>query len=106
MAVYALEELEASGEILRALTGHTPVGIFVSDIDGACIYVNDRWCELAGLKREDALGDGWAAALHPDDAERVRAEWAQAAHAERDSVAEYRFRIGECRRQRSPHNRC
>ena len=91
MAAYALEELEATGEILRALTGHTPVGIFVSDADGACIYVNDRWCELAGLRRENALGDGWAAALHPDDADRVRAEWAQAANGERDSVAEYRF---------------
>ena len=30
MAAYALEELEGTGEILRALTGHTPVGVFVS----------------------------------------------------------------------------
>src|SRR5204863_112551 len=30
-------------------------------------------------------------AIHPDDAERVTAEWKKAAGAERDSVAEYRF---------------
>jgi PAS domain S-box-containing protein len=91
MTAYALEELEASGEILRALTGHTPVGIFVSNDSGACIYVNDRWCDLSGLTREQALGDGWVAALHPDDADRVRGEWAQAADSERDSIAEFRF---------------
>jgi PAS domain S-box-containing protein len=79
------------GEILRALTKHTPVGIFVSDVDGSCVLVNDRWCELAGLSRDQALGDGWADAIHPDDVERVTSEWADAAGAERDSIAEYRF---------------
>jgi PAS domain S-box-containing protein len=79
------------GEILRALTKHTPVGIFVSDVDGSCVLVNDRWCELAGLSRDQALGDGWARAIHPDDAERIMAEWEEAARAERDSIAEYRF---------------
>jgi two-component system, sensor histidine kinase and response regulator len=80
------------GEILRALTKHTPVGIFVSDVDGSCVLVNDRWCELAGLSREQALGDGWTCALHPDDRDRVTAEWLAAARDERDSTAEYRFR--------------
>ena len=76
---------------MRALTANTPVGIFLSDSNGKCEFVNNRWCELAGLSFEEALGDGWAVALHPDDDERVRAEWAAAAEAERDSVVEYRF---------------
>jgi diguanylate cyclase (GGDEF)-like protein/PAS domain S-box-containing protein len=37
------------------------------------------------------LGDGWASALHPDDAARVNREWAEAGAHGRDSVVEYRF---------------
>jgi diguanylate cyclase (GGDEF)-like protein/PAS domain S-box-containing protein len=77
--------------LLKALTVHTPVGIFFSDRDGSCMFVNERWCELTGLTFEEALGDGWSAALHPDDREAVSDEWAAASAEERDSVVEYRF---------------
>src|SRR5262249_44834743 len=61
------------------------------DAAGSCVYVNDRWCELAGLEADRALGDGWAAALHPFDASRVQLEWAEAACLGRPSHVEYRF---------------
>jgi two-component system cell cycle sensor histidine kinase/response regulator CckA len=79
-------------EIFRALTSHTSMGVFVSDAEGACVYVNDRWCELAGITGEEALGEGWARALHPDDADRVRFEWAEAARGGSDAIIDYRFR--------------
>ena len=82
---------ESSEELFGSLAAHTPVGLFVSGADGRCTFVNERWCELTGLSQDEALGDGWIAALHPDDRERVLAEWAAAADAERDSVTEYRF---------------
>ncbi len=82
--------------MLRALTSHTPYGIFRSDSEGKCVYVNGRWCELSGLSVEQALGEGWMAALHPDDLERVLGEWSDASQAGRDSTVEYRFlRNGE-----------
>jgi PAS domain S-box-containing protein len=70
---------------------HTPVGIFISSAEGGCLYVNERWCALTGLSPEQALGNGWASALHPDDAARVNREWAEAGAHGRDSVVEYRF---------------
>ena len=78
-------------ELLKALTAHTPVGVFVSDHDGTCVYVNERWSELTGVSFAEALGDGWSLTLHPEDRERVAAEWADAAIAGRGSVVEYRF---------------
>ena len=78
-------------DILRALASHTPYGVFRSNAEGGCEFVNGRWCELAGLTPEQAVGDGWARALHPDDRERVAAEWAQASRQGRDSIVEYRF---------------
>ena len=78
-------------ELFRALAAHTPVGVFVSGVDGRCTFVNQRWCELTGLSHDEALGDGWVAALHPDDRGRVLAEWAAASAAGDDSITEYRF---------------
>ena len=88
----AIAHLGSNEAMFRALVAHTPVGVFVSSARGDCEYVNDRWCELAGLSAADALGDGWVRALHPDDLDRVSAEWAEAAGAGRESIIEYRFR--------------
>jgi diguanylate cyclase (GGDEF)-like protein/PAS domain S-box-containing protein len=63
----------------------------VSSAEGGCLYVNERWCELTGLTAEEAMGDGWTVALHPEDAPRVSREWAEAAAHGRDSVIAYRF---------------
>src|ERR1041384_6257533 len=91
MLLDRLNDAGSSEELFRALTSPTPVGVFGANASGACVYVNDRWCELAGLEYDEALGDGWQQALHPDDAERVLGEWASAGEEERDSVVEYRF---------------
>ena len=58
-----------------ALIEAVPVGIHQADSAGECVLVNQRWRELSGLSSADAAGHGWAAAIHPDDRERVMAEW-------------------------------
>jgi len=83
--------------LFGALAGAAPVGIFHADPDGGCLNVNARWCEIAGLTVAEALGDGWARAVHPDDRERIFAEWARCARERADFAAEYRFRTGDGR---------
>lgn len=68
-----------------------PVGIFYTDPQGHCQFVNDAWCELAGIAREQALQSGWANALHPDDRERVFSEWREFAEQGGSFLSEYRF---------------
>ena len=80
-----------SEKLFDALADHAPVGVFVCDADGSCGYANEWLCRLIGLTSDQVLGDGWARALHPDDAERVRSEWEDAAAAGRDFHGEYRF---------------
>jgi PAS domain S-box-containing protein len=77
----AEEAQKASEARYRSLTALAPVGIFQTDAKGDCLYVNERWSELAGLTGEEALGRGWLNAIHPDDRERVTAQWRQAAGA-------------------------
>ncbi|HWN42875.1 MAG TPA: PAS domain S-box protein [Thermoanaerobaculia bacterium] len=84
--------LQASEQRFRTLTAHAPVGIFMADREGNCLFVNERWCKMAGLSPEEARGEGWVRAIHPDDKERVFHEWSAATQAGRAFTSEYRFR--------------
>src|SRR5205085_5429468 len=51
LAELALRESETR---FRALASHAPVGIFLTDTGGACVFVNDCWRSLAGLGAVEA----------------------------------------------------
>ena len=59
----------------EALTRAAPVGIFHADAHGHITYTNERWTEICGLSAARSLGDGWIAAVHSDDRNRVKKEW-------------------------------
>jgi two-component system, cell cycle sensor histidine kinase and response regulator CckA len=83
--------LRESEERFRVLAEVSPVGIFSADPAGRTRFVNRRWCEIAGLTPEQAMGDGWQAALHPEDRERVIKGWNDAVSGKGGSIAEFRF---------------
>jgi diguanylate cyclase (GGDEF)-like protein/PAS domain S-box-containing protein len=61
--------------LLDAVLATSTAGVFITDADGRCLLVNDRWCELTGLDAERARGDGWMAAVHPADRTDVISSW-------------------------------
>jgi PAS domain S-box-containing protein len=83
--------LRESEKRFRTLASHAPVGIFQTDAHGNCQFVNERWCELAGLSPEQAEGRGWVRALHPEDRERIFHDWYSAAESGHEFASEYRF---------------
>jgi PAS domain S-box-containing protein len=83
--------LRRSEERFRVLADVSPVGIFSANPAGHTVFVNRRWCEIAGLTAEQAQGDGWMQALHPEDRSRVVAGWTEAARRGESSSAEFRF---------------
>ncbi len=70
---------------------NAPVGVFQIDAAGNCIFANARWCELAGMLSDEALGRPWLHAIHPGDRERVTSEWHAAMRAGRDFSSLFRF---------------
>jgi diguanylate cyclase (GGDEF)-like protein/PAS domain S-box-containing protein len=70
-----------NARLFDALVEHAPVGVFLTDAAGACLYANLRLCELTGVPFEQQLGYGWREALHPEDVARVAAAWEAAAEA-------------------------
>ena len=89
--VAAAQTLKGHELKFRAVASQAPVGIFLSNLEGDAIYVNDTWCEMAGLKPKDALGKGWLAAIHPEDRARVVSNWKTAVNHHEPSQAEFRF---------------
>jgi PAS domain S-box-containing protein len=75
----------------RTLTSHAPAGIFLTDSGGRYLMVNERWLQYAGMPEEEALGEGWTSALHPDDRQRVLAEWDAFVKEGSEFSSEYRF---------------
>ncbi|MDY6782992.1 MAG: PAS domain S-box protein [Cyanobacteriota bacterium] len=88
---HAREALEKSERRYAALTEMAPVGIFRTDSQGNCNFVNSRWCKLAGRTAQEAMGTGWIDALHPQDRDRVAAEWEQSARLDLSFESKYRF---------------
>jgi PAS domain S-box-containing protein len=91
MQKLAERALQRSEERFRSLAEHAPVGIFRTDARGAVTYINESWCRMAGLTVEQAIGDGWRAALHPDDRAQIGAYWDQSVERGALSGAEFRF---------------
>lgn len=43
------------------------LAVLLLDQKANCCYANPQFCTLAALSQSDALGDGWLAAIHPED---------------------------------------
>ncbi|MDT8384338.1 MAG: diguanylate cyclase [Gammaproteobacteria bacterium] len=75
----------------RAISDASPLGIFVSDAQGSCVYTNAAYQRISGLSFEQALGTRWSMAIHPEDRQRVIDDWRAAAHSNAPLRAEFRF---------------
>jgi PAS domain S-box-containing protein len=84
------EALVDSERRFRTLTSLAPVGIFETDEHGEYLFVNEKWCELAGMSAEEARGAAWSHILDPGDQDRISAEWRAATNAGREFATEFR----------------
>ena len=87
----AEESLQESEARSATLARQAPVGIFETDAQGDCMFVNDYWQAITGLSSTQAVGRGWGNALHPDDRDSVASAWYTASEANREFALEYRF---------------
>lgn len=85
------DALQTSEARFRAMSDASPLGIFVSDAAGDCVYTNAAYQAISGLSLEQTLGTNWGAGVHPEDRKRVLAEWHEAACAQTPFQSEFRF---------------
>jgi diguanylate cyclase (GGDEF)-like protein/PAS domain S-box-containing protein len=87
----ALKVLGSSEARFRAISDASPLGIFVADMDGGCVYTNAAYQEISGLTFDQALGASWSMAIYPQDRERILADWHLAARGGEPFRSEFRF---------------
>jgi PAS domain S-box-containing protein len=85
------KELLEREQRFRSLSACSPVGFVLTDTSGKCVYTNARCQEICGFTFEQALGEGWAEFVHPDDRDRVFREWTETAMAGGQFAAEFRW---------------
>ncbi|MBE9118710.1 PAS domain S-box protein [Lusitaniella coriacea LEGE 07157] len=82
--------LQEREEQYRTLTNYAPVGIFQANEKKEVTFVNPFWCEITNLSPEEAYGQKWMEAIHPEDRERAIAQWEKIPE-ERQENFEFRF---------------
>lgn len=55
-------------DLLDTIANSSPAMIRMLGMDRNCGFFNEAWLEFTGLTVEEAAGQGWAVAVHPDDA--------------------------------------
>ena len=68
-------ELSKSEERFRTLCACSPLGIYLADVEGRCTYMNPRCQAISGFILEESLASVWQRSVHPEDRERVLADW-------------------------------
>jgi len=89
------DALRISEARFRAMSDASPLGIFVSDAQGECVYTNAAYQHISGMRLEQTLGNNWSMAIHPEDRERVLAAWREAARDQAPFQTEFRFLQGD-----------
>jgi PAS domain S-box-containing protein len=87
--------LDASGAAVKAhnrIVDAIPVMAWSTLPDGTADFFNGHFLSYLGVTTEQASGWGWAAALHPDDAECLKAVWIEMLASGRAGEAEARLR--------------
>ena len=68
----ARQALIESETRFRNMADHAPMMMWVTDENGFCTYLNQRWFDFTGQTEAQAAGNGWLDATHLDD--KVEAE--------------------------------
>ncbi|GHO89510.1 PAS domain S-box protein [Dictyobacter formicarum] len=89
-----ISERKRAENELRTLIDAIPQLVWVKRPDGFSEYHNQRWCDYTGMTPEQAQGDGWMQALHPDDRQRVQDAWQTSLHTGTLYERELRLRNG------------
>ncbi|SHJ51903.1 PAS domain S-box-containing protein [Roseomonas rosea] len=88
----AAARLRESEARFRNMADHAPVLVWMTEPDGRCVYLSQRWYAFTGQTPETGLGDGWLDAVHPEDRAHAKAVFARATATASEFQIEYRLR--------------
>jgi len=82
-------ELMADRDLLNFYLDSQPK--YECDSNGYCTRVNEKYSELTGIQERNAIGNGWAEAIHANDSDRVFRMWTD--FVEKGFAFDCRYRV-------------
>ncbi len=86
------KQLRASETLFRTMSDSSPLGVFLTDANGDCVYSNRAYQEIVGLTNDQVLGKGWQTCLFEEDRASVVREWTGAIALKQPLKSERRYR--------------
>lgn len=85
------EEVDLRERRFRTIAELSPIGLFLTDADGNCQFVNQRYSDIVGLSFKESLGDGWKNAIYEEDRNKIFDTWFNSVkNNEENYINEYR----------------
>jgi PAS domain S-box-containing protein len=83
----------------QTLLESSPIGIFHGSFTGELVYVNRKWCEIAGRSLQRIATPTWRSVIHPDDVDVAESRLRSAFETGADFEEEFRLLtpLGEVR---------
>jgi len=88
-------ELQMSEERFRLLSNCSPVGVFVTDTAGNCVYTNPRFQSVCCCSSRPTSEQSWLASVHPEDLELARSTWMSFMQAGQEYSQEVRLQTDD-----------
>ncbi|HAX76547.1 MAG TPA: hybrid sensor histidine kinase/response regulator, partial [Cyanobacteria bacterium UBA11372] len=85
-------ELRQSEERFRLVSVCSPLGIFLTDIEGRCTYSNPSCEAICGFKIEEQDGEGWAKFIYSEESDRVLNAWKSCTRQGKEYSDEFRIK--------------
>jgi PAS domain S-box-containing protein len=92
---FRVRQLQRESKQLREVIDTIPGSVWSARPDGSLDFINRRWLEFSGVSLEKVLGQGWEAAVHPDDLARLVDEWRAALACGKALESEARIRTAD-----------
>jgi two-component system CheB/CheR fusion protein len=84
-------EMQSLIQQFQFVTNFMPQMVWATRTNGYADFFNQQWYDYTGLNFEESKGDGWMAALHPEDKGRTQELWTKA--LENGSTYEIEYRL-------------
>lgn len=87
-------ELQMSEERFRLLSTCSPLGVFVTDTEGRCVYTNPRYQSIC-YSTEAIPERNWLGSVHPDDSAIAQSTWHAFMADGQEYSQEFRVQAGD-----------
>jgi PAS domain S-box-containing protein len=85
-------QLRESEERFRVMADGVPLIVWVHDVDGGLVFINESYCSYFGVTRQEMRDARWRVLTHPDDGTAYAEEFMACVRERRPFRAEVRVR--------------